>query len=107
MVIIEKSQPSMLQMPNMKNLAQAFNTLIGAAGFNAADASRLTALVQSSQESDDSDVNAPAATVYEGHSGGILDTLQGLLDKANAQLDEARRAETASLHNFEMLRQSL
>jgi chromosome segregation ATPase len=45
--------------------------------------------------------------VYESHSGGILDTLAGLLEKAEAQLDEARAKETAAKNNFEMLKQSL
>merc|ERR1712048_613870 len=43
----------------------------------------------------------------EGHSGGIVDTLGDLLEKAQAQLDDARKTETADLHNFQMLRQSL
>merc|ERR1712048_1340758 len=43
----------------------------------------------------------------EGHSGGIVDTLGDLLEKAQAQLDDARKTETADLHNFQMLKQSL
>jgi chromosome segregation ATPase len=65
--------------------------------------------VQSSQEpeEDDASVGAPDAAVYKGHSGGIIETLQGLLDKAEGQLSDARHTETASLHNFELLKQSL
>merc|ERR550537_1876620 len=78
---------------------------------SSADAGRLTALVQSSsQDTDadsDSDVGEPAAAVYEGHSGGIIETLEGLKEKAETQLDSARKTETANLHNFEMLKQSL
>merc|ERR1719291_1600819 len=55
----------------------------------------------------DAQLGAPAAAIYEGHGGDIIDTLQGLLDKAEAQLGEIRNKETSSKHNFEMLKQSL
>ncbi|CAK0885511.1 unnamed protein product [Prorocentrum cordatum] len=51
--------------------------------------------------------DAVIQAVYEGHSGGIVDVLQSLLDKAQEQLDGARKTETADTHNFEMLKQSL
>merc|ERR1719473_1248272 len=79
--------------------------MVQASVFSSADASRLTALAQTSEE--DQDTGAPTAAVYESHSGGILDTLAGLLEKAEAQLDEARAKETAAKNNFEMLAQSL
>merc|ERR1719159_2381598 len=53
------------------------------------------------------ELGAPAAAVYESHSGNIIDTLQGLLDKAETQLSEARKTETDALHNFELLKQGL
>jgi len=51
-------------------MAQALDVIVDAVGFNAADASKLTALLQSSQESEveEGDTNAPAAAVYEGPS---------------------------------------
>merc|ERR1719436_2352302 len=73
--------------------------------FSTADASRITTLLQSSQESDD--VGAPDPTVYESHSGDIVATLQDLLDKAQAQLAAARKAENTAAHNFNMLKLSL
>merc|ERR1719393_966406 len=75
--------------------------------FSAADAQRLTALVQSSDADSDDALGAPAGAVYEGHSGGILDTLGDLMEKAQGQLDDARKKETTALHNFQMLKQSL
>merc|ERR1719398_157006 len=83
--------------------------MVQASVFSSADASRLTALVQTTQESDDSDSEsgAPAAAVYEGHSDGIIGTLEGLTEKAQGQLDKARKEETTSLQNYEMLKQSL
>merc|ERR1719379_653671 len=98
---------SMMQLQSAGSLVQALETMVHAAMFSAADAQRLTALVQSSDSDSDEDVGAPAGAVYEGHSGGILDTLGDLMEKAQGQLDDARAKETTALHNFQMLKQSL
>merc|ERR1719230_2500 len=106
--IIEKEMAggaSMLQMKNAGSLTQALSAMVQASVFSSADAKRLTALAQTSE--DDEEAGAPAAAVYESHSGGILDTLAGLLEKAEAQLDEASAKETAAKNNFDMLKQSL
>jgi len=84
---------------------------VQSSGLSSADASRLTALVQTSQDSkdadSDSDMGAPAAAVYEGQSGGIVGVLEGLTEKADSQLAKARKAEATSVANYEMLKQSL
>merc|ERR1719393_1039335 len=74
---------------------------------SSADGQKLTALVQTTQQDEDSDMGAPAASVYEGHSDGIIGTLEGLTEKAEGQLDKARKAESTSLQNYQMLKQSL
>jgi len=110
---MQKGGASMMQLQNAGSLAQALDIMVKASAFSTADASRLTALVQSSQDPDgeaeeeEASVGAPDAATYKGHSGGIIETLQGLLDKAEGQLNDARHAETTSLHNFELLKQSL
>jgi len=110
---MQKGGASMMQLQNAGSLAQALDIMVKASAFSTADASRLTALVQSSQDPDgeaedeEASVGAPDAAVYKGHSGGIIETLQSLLDKAQGQLNDARHAETTSLHNFELLKQSL
>merc|ERR1712117_655572 len=43
----------------------------------------------------------------KGQSGGIIDTLGDLLEKAESQLAELRNKETAALNEFQMLKQSL
>ena len=101
---------SMLELKNANSVAQALSVLFQASTLSSADANRLTALIQDtkSAETDGEDsLGAPAASVYEGHGGGIVDTLNGLLDRAEAQLDDARKTETADLHNYQMLKQSL
>ena len=61
-----------------------------------------------SAEADGEDsLGAPASSVYECHSGGIVDTLDDLFDKAEVQLDDARKTETVDPHNYQMLKQSL
>jgi len=104
--ILEK-HASMVQIKNAGSISQALNLLVQASAISSADAKHLTALVQSSQESEDSDVGAPAGEVYVGHSGDIVETLQGILDKANDQLASSRNAETTNLHNFELMKQAL
>jgi len=102
---------SMLQVKNTNNLAQALSAMVSASVLSSADASRLTSFVQSSNEAKDSEedeaLGAPAAAVYEGHSDGIVGVLEGLLEKAEAQLAKAVKTEETSLHNFQMLKQSL
>jgi len=104
-----KSGASMLQLKNVNSVAQALAAMVQASMLSSADGQRLTALVQSSQESQDNedDVNAPDPAVYKGHSGDIIATLEDLLEKAEAQLDHARKTETANFHNFQLLRQSI
>merc|ERR1719230_370173 len=89
--------------------------MVEASMMGSADAARLTALAQTSasesqqEESavEDSELGAPAAAVYENKSGGIIDTLNGLLDQAHSQLSAARKKDTNSQHEFELLQQSL
>jgi len=63
--------------------------------------------MQGSNTEDEDDTGAPAAAVYEGHSGGIIDTLESLLDKAKNALEKSRATETSNKNNFAMLEQSL
>merc|ERR1719453_590031 len=72
-----------------------------------ADATKLAALVQSSQETDDSDSGAPAGAVYESQSGDIVSTLENLKDEAEDQLAAARKKEVTNRNNFQLLKQSL
>merc|ERR1719364_601592 len=81
--------------------------MVQASMMSSADASRLTALVQTQSDDSDSETGAPAASVYEGHSDGIIGTLEGLTEKADSQLTSARKAEDTAIQNYQMLKQSL
>merc|ERR1719171_3068505 len=99
----------MMQLKSATSVAQALAVMVEATSLSTADATKLTALLQSSQESEDGSdsLGAPAAQVYKNKSGGIIETMQDLYDKAEAQLEEARKAETKNLQAYEMLAQSL
>merc|ERR550537_2060074 len=99
----------MVQLQNAQSVEQALVALVQASAINTADAAKLTALVQSAQRSsdDDDDAAAPAAAAYKGQSGGIIDTLGGLGEEAETQLENARKKEQVALHQYNMLAQSL
>jgi hypothetical protein len=92
---------------NVKMLAQALGSVLDAAAFAGADKNKVLALVQAQSDDDDLDTGAPAAAVYESKSGGIVDVLADMKDKAESELDELRKAEGNAKHNFNMLKQSL
>jgi len=104
---LSKGSASMLQLQSANNVAQALAVMVQATSLASADASKLTALLQSSQEAADESLGAPAAAVYEGKSGGIVATMQDLYEKAEAQLEEARQTENKSVQAYQMLAQSL
>merc|ERR1719464_437623 len=97
----------MMQLQSAATVAQALEALVSASAIDTADAQRLAALIQSKDSADDASFGAPAAAVYGSHSGGILETLGGLLEKAEAQLEAARGKETGAQQSFAMMKQSL
>jgi len=106
---MQKGGSTLVQLTKAGSIVQALNTLVRASALGSSDATKLAALVQENQQSenDDGDAGAPDAAAYEGHSDNVISTLQDILEKAQDQLSEARKKETASQNNFEMLKQSL
>jgi len=106
---MKKGGAAMVQVQSAKSIVDALNAMVSATVISAADSKALTALVQSSQDSQEGDdeMGAPAAAVYESKSGGIVDTLEGLLEKSEGQLEKARKTEQTSAQNFAMLKQSI
>jgi len=98
---------SMMQFQHSGNVVQALASMVSAEAISSSDGKKLTALLQSNTDDDDS--GAPAAAVFENSagSGNILDSLNGLLEKANSELEGARAAEKGAAQNFEMLAMSL
>jgi len=94
---------------DLSNTLNALSEVLDAAAMPATDAKKLLALVQShdASENDDMDLVAPAAATYKTHSGGIIDVLEDLKEKAEGELADVRKAEVNAKHNYEMLAQSL
>jgi chromosome segregation ATPase len=105
--LLEKHAASMLQLKSAGTVADALAVMVKASMFSSADANRLNAFVQQGSEDGGDNMGAPSAAVYEGHSAGIVATLTDLLEKAQAQLQEASSTETTNLHAFEQLKQSI
>jgi len=112
--ILEKEMnggASMMQIKNANNVVEALSIMVKASAMNANDASKITALVQSSEKADsedsDEETGAPAAATYENQSGGIVEVLNGLQEEAQDKLDSARKEEATSSNNFQMLKSSL
>jgi len=104
---MSKGGASMMQLKNANSLKDVFSVMVRASAMNTADVAVLSAFVQSSNDDDDSELGAPAGAVSENKSGGIVDVLQGLLDQAQEQLDNARKQERTENNNFQLLKQSL
>jgi len=100
---------SMMQLTGNDEIVEVLGNLVRASALNTADATKLTTLLQSSSSNTDNldGAGAPAAAVYGSHSGGIVETLEDLLEKAQDQLSDARKKEQTSTRNFELLKQSL
>jgi chromosome segregation ATPase len=106
---MQKGGASMMQMSGADGVIGALETLVQASALGTADAAKLTALIQNAQgdEEDSDSLGAPSAATYKAHSGGLINTLEDLLEKAQGQLADARKKEKTSIHNFELLKQSL
>merc|ERR1719160_1824263 len=94
---------------SLDSVVKSLSAVMDAAAFSAQDQKTLTALVQSQQgsDSDDQEAGAPAAAVYGSHSDGIFGVLEDMKEKAEGQLADLRKAESATKHNYNMLKQSL
>ena len=55
----------------------------------------------------DVELSAPVVVACKSHRSNIVDVLSGLLDKAQTEIDDTRRAESNVAHIFSLLQQSL
>merc|ERR1719463_36809 len=98
-----------LQLKNADNIVAALKVLVQSASISSSDGAKLTAFLQSQQESGDSDAEfgAPDPAAYKSKSGGIVDVLNDLLADAEGQLEDARKKESNLQNNYEMLKLEL
>merc|ERR1719161_1570441 len=90
-------------------MIQALSTIIDATSMQIQDKQHLLALVQNQQGSDDdlAELGAPDPAAYKSKSGGIVDVLNDMKEKAEGELSELRKAESNLKHNYDMLKQAL
>merc|ERR1719324_434479 len=100
---------ALVQVQNAQQLVESLSAMVEASTISVADGKRLTALVQSQESSLDSDeeLGAPDPAVYKSKSGGIVEVLNDLLEKAEGELADARKAESNAQHNYDLLKQEL
>merc|ERR1740138_335451 len=105
---------SFIQSDSMKKVTDALEGLMDAASVNSLDKSKVQALLQSQSGDGDMDLalalqpgGAPDPAAYKAKSGGILDTLEDMLEKAKAEHADAQKAEMNAKFDFDMLKQKL
>lgn len=110
-------QGSFLQVPGarLKNVMAALSQIVEASNVQTNDMAQLTAFLQSQSEDGDDDADAddlsltgaPDPDAYKSKSGGILDTLADMQEKAEAQQSTLQKDEMKSKFNYDMLKQSI
>merc|ERR1719486_743433 len=103
------------QRPGHKDLKlalQAISKMIDAAWVTSGNKRNLKAFLQSQAkagEDDDLSISQPQATVtaYESKSGGIVEEIEEMKQKAEETLSDARQTEMKENHNYNMIAQSL
>jgi len=98
-----------MNVQNLNGWVQALKTLLDATSISTSDKSGLVAFVQSQQHDEDDmgELGAPAPAAYKSQSGGIVDVLTDMKEKADTELSELRKAEKNNKHNFDMLKLSI
>mmetsp|Transcript_51638 Transcript_51638/g.135554 ORF Transcript_51638/g.135554 Transcript_51638/m.135554 type:complete len:726 (-) Transcript_51638:45-2222(-) len=111
------SGDSFAQLSGTEGLVQALQAMVEANEVSSMDAQRLSSLLQTGvgaiadageEVDEDMDlVGAPAGATYTRKSGAVVDALESLQEKAEDQLDSARKAESNALANYAMKKQAL
>jgi chromosome segregation ATPase len=96
----------------LKAALNALNEILNAGFLNTGNKKALQGLMQTevtSGEDSDLKLGQPQATVtaYESHSGGIVEQISDMKEKAEETLSGARTTEMKENHNFQMMEQSL
>merc|ERR1719299_189706 len=96
----------------MKKVSDALTAVMNAAMVNSADKAKVQLLLQSqsAESEDDLDLQpagAPDPAAYKSKSGGIVETLEDMLEKAKGELADAQKAEMNSKFDYDMLKQKL
>merc|ERR1719281_885686 len=96
----------------MKKVSDALTAVMNAASVSSGDKAKVAALLQAQTDTDSEDLElqpagAPDPAAYKSQSGGIVDTLEDMLEKAKGELADAQKAEMNSKFDYDMLKQKL
>jgi chromosome segregation ATPase len=93
---------------NLNGLVQGLQAVLDATSISISDKKGLLAFVQNQQgDEDDMELGAPDPAVYKSKSGGIVDVLTDMKEKADTELSDLRKAEKTNAHNFNLLKLSI
>eukprot|EP00933_Yihiella_yeosuensis_P031883 TRINITY_DN25489_c0_g1_i1.p1 TRINITY_DN25489_c0_g1~~TRINITY_DN25489_c0_g1_i1.p1 ORF type:complete len:706 (-),score=216.34 TRINITY_DN25489_c0_g1_i1:148-2070(-) len=98
---------SLLQVQQAPNVLQAVDAMVSASMISAQDAKGLSALLQRTESEDEDEQQPAAGPAYEKKTGGVMELIENLFDKAKQQLASLRKKETVAIQNYQMLSQSL
>merc|ERR1719420_2057223 len=96
----------------MKKVSDALTAIMEAGMVNSGDKAKVQALLQAQTADTEDDLElqpagAPDPAAYKSKSGGIVETLEDMLEKAKAELADAQKAEMNSKFDYDMLKQKL
>jgi len=100
---------SKLTVNNLNGFVQGLQAVLDATSIDISDKKGLLAFVQNQQgeEDDMALLGAPDPAAYESKSGGIVDVLTDMKEKADEELSQLRKAETKNAHNYGLLKLSI
>jgi len=102
----EMNKGAFVQGGSLTMITGALQEVMNAAAITSGDKAKVQALMQV----DDLDLQpagAPDPAAYKSQSGGIVQTLEDMLEKSKAQRGEGQKAEMNAKFNFDMLKQKL
>merc|ERR1719399_1142000 len=102
LAILEKEmgKGAFLQTAAMTKVAASLEALVEASSLSTLDKTKLQVLLETSED----DTQEPAE---KGQSKGIIETMEDMLEKSEAQMSAGQKAEMEAAHNFDMLKLSL
>merc|ERR1719421_2842637 len=93
---------------NIEDLVTSLRTIVDASWISTEEKAKVQQLLQTEDSDEDLTLQPQATTsAYEGHGGGILDTLTELKGKTEESLSKARKTEMEANHAYELLKQSI
>jgi len=96
-----------LDLSELTTIVQTLGFVDDAAALDGNSMDKLTSLIQAHDDESDSELGAPAAASYNKQSGGIMESLEDMRDKAESQLSDLRKNEMTAKNSYELLRQGL